>query len=424
MNLSELGVADLLRVCRDLAWSEIAAMPATSKKLGLKRLNAAVIDWSANGAALDSLACMQLATAAATWCDAFETGYEDLFLAKRNAADWAIAMGRVAQRGGKQLTFSTSGSTGARKHIRHQLANLMDEARLWAGLLGCDQNRGAPDNAVKRVVALAPTHHIYGFIWGILVPKALGVPVIDAELDHMPELLPGDLVVAVPDQWAWLANSQHLTASWPGGVRGISSTAALPTEVHQQLTSRSSSVPVGLPEKAPLAQLVHIYGSAETAGLAWRDSPHAAYCLADSRIRTAADGIALLRQGEPPAELAVQDELQWVDQRRFHVVARLDQCVQVAGHNVSPAWVSSQLASHSGVEQVCVRLCTSAQPPRLKAFIVLKPVDRLDLRADIETWAAENLPWYACPCAFTYGLALPRSSVGKLCDWPHQTTTL
>ena len=107
---------------------------------------------------------MQLATAAATWCDAFETGFGGLFLAKRNAADWAIAMRRVSESGGKQLTFSTSGSTVVRKHIRHQLAILMDEARVWASLLGGDSGHIASDNLIKRVVVLAPTHHIYGFI--------------------------------------------------------------------------------------------------------------------------------------------------------------------------------------------------------------------------------------------------------------------
>ena len=167
-----------------------------------------------------------------------------------------------------------------------------------------------------------------------------------------------------------------------------------------------------------MAQLFQIYGSAETAGLAWRDCPGEPYCLADGRIRTAADGIALRRQHELLAELVVQDALEWVDYQRFHVLARLDHCVQVVVHNVSPTWVSSRLASHTGIENVCVRLRTSVKPPRLKAFIVLKHLDQQHLRTDIESWAAENLPWYACPCAFTYGLALPRNSMGKLCDWP------
>lgn len=416
MDTSALDLRDLARVCRDLVWSEITAMPSMAAQLGTRCSPSASVDWSTKGLALDSLACMQLATAAATWCNAFDKGFEDLFLAKRNVADWATAMRRVTELGGKHLTFSTSGSTGTRKHIRHQLRILMDEADAWASLLNGDQSKSRPGFPVRRVVILAPTNHIYGFIWGVLLPIALKVPVIDADLQAMPELMPGDMVVAVPDQWAWLARSQHLTESWPATVKGISSTAPLPAEVHRLLTAATPAQ--NKVTKPPLAQLLHIYGSAETAGLAWRNDPEQPYTLTAGRLRTAANGIALRQTGADPADLAVQDELEWIDEQRFHVVGRLDSCVQVGGHNVSPAWVSAQLASHAGVAHAAIRLNNSAKPPRLKAFIVLKPAAQPQLQQHIENWASENLPWYANPGAFTYGTVLPRSSMGKLCDWP------
>jgi long-chain acyl-CoA synthetase len=416
MTLSELGPLDMTRVCRDLAWSEITQMPAMVAKLGARCSQSANIDWSAKGVALDSLSRMQLATAAATWCNAFDTGYEDLFLAKRNAADWAVAMQRVAELGGKHLTFASSGSTGARKHIRHQLSVLMQEAQVWANLLKREQANDAFGMTIKRVVVLVPTHHIYGFIWGVLLPKALQVPALDADLQDMPMLLPGDLVVAVPDQWAWLANTQCQTQRWPDGVKGVTSTAPLPPQTHRQLTTIQALQ--DKVQKAPLSQLLHIYGSAETAGLAWRDDPESPYNLADGRVRSLAGGIALQAYDDSPIDLAVQDELAWVDQQRFQVVARLDHCVQVGGHNVSPEWVSTQLASHPGVAHCAVRLCSLADQPRLKAFIVLKHTNEPQLQSEIEAWAAENLPWYATPCAFTYGISLPRNTFGKLCNWP------
>jgi 4-coumarate--CoA ligase len=144
---------------------------------------------------------MQLATAAATWCNAYDVGFEDLFLAKRSAADWAMVMQRARTTGARNFTFATSGSTGKRQQIRHREDTLMGEAQAWAGVLQ------AGPTPVTRVVMLAPTHHIYGFIWGVLLPHVLQVPVLDADLTDLPTLHTGDLIVAVPDQWAWLAEA-------------------------------------------------------------------------------------------------------------------------------------------------------------------------------------------------------------------------
>jgi 4-coumarate--CoA ligase len=216
-----LSVIDLLRVCRDLAWSEMAAMPGVRRRLGsrLQHIQANKgPDWSSDGLALDSLACMQLATAAAVWCNAQDTGFEDLFIAKRSAQGWAEAMQRARSAGAKGFTFSTSGSTGKRQHIRHAYDTLIGEAYSWAQVLR------AFTVPVRRIVTLVPCHHIYGFIWGVMVPKALDVPVVDASHEALPELLAGDLVVGVPDQWQWLAGSARAGAV---PVQGVTSTAPM-----------------------------------------------------------------------------------------------------------------------------------------------------------------------------------------------------
>ena len=117
----ELSVEQLQRVCRDLAWSEIATSVGVKTALA-DRSGSLGLHWSSDAlgaVALDSLDRMQLATAAAIWCNAYDVGYEDLFLAKRSVADWAAVMLRARASGAKHFTFSTSGSSGARKHIRH-----------------------------------------------------------------------------------------------------------------------------------------------------------------------------------------------------------------------------------------------------------------------------------------------------------------
>jgi long-chain acyl-CoA synthetase len=399
---------DLLRVSRDLAWAEIAAMPGLQARLGPRINPEKTIDWSANALALDSLARMQLATAAATWCNAYDAGFEDLFLAKRSTADWAVVMQRARASGAAHFTFSSSGSTGTRKHIRHREDVLADEARAWADVLGPPSSGTTPK--ICRVIVLAPTHHIYGFIWGVLLPLALGVEVVDADIASLPEFRSGDLVIAVPDQWAYLADSSRV---WPAGVQGISSTASLPDAVHRKLVQHPA---VG--NTAPLARLLQIYGSSETAGLAWRADPAAPYTLAPGRTRNAHDEIELLLPSGKRAVMPVQDELKWSSDNQFELLRRTDQSVQVGGHNVSPDWVARQLQLHPRVKQAAVRLDTLAAAPRLKAFVVLRSPDETEHQQEIEAWALNTLPWYAALASVTYGDALPQNAMGKSSDWP------
>lgn len=394
-------------------------MPGLAGRLGPRVSPTNDVDWSATGLALDSLARIQLATAAATWCNAYDAGFEDLFLAKRSAADWAAVMLRARASGAANFTFATSGSTGARKQIRHREDVLSNEAHAWAEVLrsvntSADESASAPLPNVSRVMVLAPTHHIYGFIWGVLLPLALGVPAIDADFADLPDLLPGDLLIAVPDQWAWLAKSAVKAAkAWPEGVQGISSTAPLADDVHRQLIDkRAGNSP------APLARLLQIYGSSETAGLAWRRDPIRPYTLAPGRTRTAQDGIELLLPSGAVAAMPVQDDLLWVSDSEFQLLRRVDNSVQVGGHNVSPDWVAQQLMTQSAVKAAAVRLDTLLTPPRLKAFVVLHPPGGAGEKKALEEWAFSALPHYASLASLTYGDALPQNAIGKLSDWP------
>lgn len=421
MTAFAIDEGDLARICRDLAWSEVAAMPGHLDALGnrLSESPGCQISWGDEGLPLDSLARMQLATAAATWCNAYDAGFEDLFLAKRSVADWVTVMQRARAAGAQHFTFSTSGSTGSRKHIRHREDVLADEARAWVEVW----NRFAPGtsptltrNRIRRVVVLVPTHHIYGFIWGVLVPLALGVPVVDADMAALPEVHPGDLIIAVPDQWAWLAGSKSAKAErrWLPGVLGIASTAPLADAVHRELISATDAEPGA---SGMLHALLQIYGSSETAGLAWRADPDHPYTLAPGRTRSNDNGIKLLLPSGAMTQMAVQDQLNWVSDDCFHLAGRSDQSVQIGGHNVSPEWVRNQLLGHASVKYASVRLDTSIQPQRIKAFVVLHMPDDPGVKNTLEKWALDTLPWYARLHTFTYGAELPHNAMGKPSDW-------
>ena len=420
----QLTGTDLARVCRDIAWSEISAMPGHCRTVG-PRITATgqTVCWDKDNLYLDSLARMHLATAAATWCNAYDAGFEDLFLARRSSADWADVMVRARQSGASHFTFATSGSTGTRQFIRHREDVLAAEAEAWAQVLELltRQVQGTP---IRRVIVLAPTHHIYGFIWGVLLPLALDVQALDADIAALPPLLAGDLVVAVPDQWTWLSEAQLSPKFWPDSVYGVSSTAPLPKKTHDQLAFE----PMSACERPALRCLLQIYGSSKTAGLAWRTDPAQPYTLAPGRARSGGDGkgdhnsgtdgISLQLPGGSWVDLAIQDQISWASATEFHLLSRSDHSVQVGGHNVSPQWVADQLMRHPAVKHASVRLNDNAEPARLKAFVVLNAPSSTQQRSELEAWAIEQLPWYATPAAIRYGTELPRNAIGKISNWP------
>ena len=422
--VAQLTGTDLARVCRDIAWTEISTMPGHGRVAG-PRISATgqTVCWDKDNLYLDSLARMQLATAAATWCNAYDAGFEDLFLARRSSADWADVMVQARQSGASHFTFATSGSTGTRQFIRHREDVLAAEAQAWAQVLEL-LTRQAQGTPIRRVIVLAPTHHIYGFIWGVLLPMALDVQALDADIAALPSLLAGDLLVAVPDQWRWLSEAQLSPKLWPDSVYGVSSTAPLPKKTHDQLALERMSAY----ERPALRCLLQIYGSSETAGLAWRTDPAQPYTLAPGRARSGedgkgdrnigTDGIRLQLPGGSWVDLAIQDQISWVSATDFHLLSRSDHAVQVGGHKVSPQWVAEQLMRHPAVKQASVRLNDNAEPARLKAFVVLNAPSSTQQRSELKAWAIEQLPWYAAPTTISYGAELPRDAMGKVCNWP------
>jgi len=91
----------------------------------------------------------------------------------------------------------------------------------------------------------------------------------------------------------------------------------------------------------------------------------------------------------------------------------------VGGTNVFPARVRQVLLDHPQVSDAVVRMMTSEEGSRLKAFVVPAPgADATALRAELWRWSASRLTAPERPKAFRIGDELPRDVMGKLSDWP------
>ena len=303
----------------------------------------------------------------------------------------ASAVSRPPQR---QVTFRSSGSTKAPKRVTHALVDLEEEAAALASLVG---------DGRRRVLSAVPSHHIYGFIHSVLLPRRLGgLPVLELRAHAPAELAtllrPGDLVLGHPAFWD--AALRGLAGTLPADVVGVTSSAPCPNDTALRL------------RQAGLARLLQVYGSSETAGVGWRDDPADPYTLLPGWRR---DDDGLLK-GQRPVQLP--DLLGWEDDERFRLLGRRDGAVQVGGFNVVPEEVCAALLRHPAVADAAVRPMRPEEGDRLKAFVVpAAAADPDELSAALRRFAVATLTPAQRPGAYSFGPALPRTELGKLADW-------
>ena len=357
------------------------------------------------GLGFDSLERLQLASAFSEALHLHESGLEDNLLARPTVGDWHKVASASLKQFSASLTFRTSGSTGTPRSCAHRLLTLEQEADALLGMLSGGQ----------RVLSAVPCHHIYGFLFTVLLPRRLGnVPVLDVRC-HSPGAViglarPDDIVVGHPFFWAAVARAA--ASGWLPRVTGVTSTQACPSETATAL------------RMAGLSRLLQIHGSSETAGVGWRDDPEGPYRLMP-HWKHNSDGdllrASLPDDGTSPAGVvvALPDRMEWLDEYRYHVHGRLDGAVQVGGVNVFPDRVAEVLRKHPGVAGVAVRLMLPSEGVRLKAFVMAHDpaTDHNHLLRELEALAAEELSTAERPRAYSFGSALPTGPMGKAADW-------
>ena len=355
-----------------------------------------------DGLGADSIERLAIASALSETLQLHVSGNEDLLLARRNFGQWVEVAASSLRHYSARLVFRTSGTTGKPKPCMHPLADLEQEAQYLCNALA----------GTRRVLAAVPSHHIYGFLFTVLLPLRLGgIEVVDIRQvppSALPGLMsPGDLVVSHPVHWALVA---RYAGALPEGVCGVTSTAPCPPELAQALTAENG-----------LRRLMQMYGSSETAGVGFREASTLPFQLLPFWRRDAADPLRLVRRASDGTEknVTLQDRLEWVDPHHFTLRARLDNAVQVAGVNVFPERVREVLLQHPQVADAAVRLMAEHEGERLKAFVVpVAGTDPQALAAELERWATAHLTAPERPKAFAFGAQLPVDERSKLADWP------
>ncbi|EJF07068.1 acyl-CoA synthetase (AMP-forming)/AMP-acid ligase II [Thiovulum sp. ES] len=323
---------------------------------------------------LDSLELVTVATRTNLFFELHKTGgIEELLLSERKIGDWIQIIQKANQ---ENLSFFSSGTTGNPEGTSHKLEKLEKEAKFWVEKI-----------QPKRVISLVPQHHIYGFIFAILVPKVAGVsrefkdPIPTPRLKFALE--EGDLIVMTPYLIELFADFNF---KFPFGVSAVCSTAPLSSE------TRERGLQMGL------QNIFEIYGSTETSGIGWKNDNSEGFLQ-----------LPFLEEDVFP------DQIEWFydsirGENRFKILGRFDSVIQIAGNNVNLEETKERILRSELLQDLVLRL----DGDRLKMFAILK--NETD-KEELQKWLFENLESSERPTRIEYGTELPKNEIGKLADW-------
>jgi 4-coumarate--CoA ligase (photoactive yellow protein activation family) len=379
-------------------WEMAALKPSFSKKLNTNNLGQ--ILFGESGLGLDSLELLSLSILLSRSIHLHESQLPDNLLSKNSLEDWQNTALESLNIFSERMSFKTSGSSGAKKYCTHSLSSLEEEALVLSKTLPGRQ----------RILRAVPSHHIYGFIFSILLPRYLNQPIEIIDVRGLspnaliPMLKQGDLVIGYPEFWKYLDEAGF---TFPEDVIGVNSSGPCPEQVGLNLIERKLSI------------FFEVYGSSETAGVGFRQHPNDEYTLLPFWKRGLTDDkVERLEVSDVVQSYQLQDQLSWSSPSTFFVIGRNDDIVQIAGNNVSINYVKKILKQHSLVIDVAVRLMKHDEGGRLKAFFVLKDnTHNANFLSNLEQYINTTLKPHERPKSIKVGKRVPTNYMGKLCDW-------
>jgi long-chain acyl-CoA synthetase len=341
---------------------------------------------------IDSIELVDLASALYVALDAEASGSLDGGISLgRSFASWSAFVAHAAARA-ENLSFYTSGSTGKTRRIEHRVQDLDGEIEDILPTL-C-----AHGFTPKRVVTVMPSQHLYGFLFGLMLPATLNLPMLSLKAQPAPQvraqLQPGDILIAHPKFWTHALSPDSFadSARWPASMLGLSSGQALPDAV---LTAA---------QKISL-RLLEIYGATETAGIAWRAEPGP---LTLMKRYVFSENSTLLDQYRGGAEVKPPDRIERLSERGLRVLARHDRVVQVAGVNVHLEHVERVVSTITSAVEV--RVAFDADTQRLSAWLISETRDESALRAQLRALLSPA----ELPTRWHFVTAFPETESGKI----------
>jgi acyl-CoA synthetase (AMP-forming)/AMP-acid ligase II len=304
------------------------------------------------------------------------------------------------------VSVYTSGSTGAHLCCPKTAGQLLGEAALLVRLWELGPG--------TRVLATVPAHHLYGLLFGVLVPFMGGGCLVRTTPLH------AETIAAQAR-----AHGATVLVSVPAHLRAVATLA--PGALPPLARIYSSGAPLDGATAAAVARVAgvpvtEVLGSSETGGIAWRqgaDGDQAGWQPFPG-VTVAADEDGTMRIRSPFVGGANDgndwyrgaDRIRARADGRFDLLGRADGVVKIGGSRVALAEVERELRAVPGVADAAVISVDtpSARQHELWAAVVAPGLTVEALRAAL----LRRLEPIALPRRFRIADALPREDNGKL----------
>jgi acyl-CoA synthetase (AMP-forming)/AMP-acid ligase II len=225
------------------------------------------------------------------------------------------------------VRMTTSGTTERPRYVVKSMAELLGELDVLAAVIP----------AARSVLSTVPLSHLYGLLFGALLPLRSGARIVShaallpADVAAILERASVDLMISTPAHLRAMAS-----AAMPAGLRVISSGARMPPELHASLVARHGW------------QVTDLIGSTETGGIATRPDPRSAWTPLPGVAVSAPDGRLVVA---PPwgARVELDDRVELAANGAFHHVGRSAELVKIAGKRADAHAIEAAVLAVPGV---------------------------------------------------------------------------
>lgn len=302
-------------------------------------------------------------------------------------------------------TVYTSGTTGAHRPDPKTARQLIGEARMLARVFEIDRS--------SCVLSTVPPIHIYGLLFGVLLPLCAGATIVRETPLH------AETVAATIAR-----HGADVLVSTPAHLRGFE--VLEPGSLDALRLLFSSGAPLHASTATMLGQrhgggVTEVLGSTETGGIAWRrntggDDPGAWQPFPGVRVAAGGDGRLLLDSPFLPVDEVVprpcEDRVELLGVGTFRHLGRLDDVVKVAGKRLALGELERRLLVLPGVSDAAVVADASrdGRGTRVRAAAVAHGTTADALRTALQQWFDP----VTLPRRIVLVGELPREESGKL----------